>query len=197
MATSMPRAARCPCTAPPPPPNPLQPDPPNPLDPLACYLRDDAPWAAAGIGVDVSLLHLSDGRSSHLARVRHASVPPSVELLHGARAAGAPNALKWFCLATEDQPEQPQQQRPQPQQAQQQAQQPPPPQHGSPAAGGAAPALERCAGLAGVMRAGGCAPDGSECLLNITITGADGRRISERLQPLTAPGNLALSPATT
>eukprot|EP00966_Prymnesium_polylepis_P318734 7361388-Prymnesium_polylepis.1 len=47
------------------------------------------------------------------------------------------------------------------------------------------------------MRAGGCAPDGSDCLLNIAIAGADGRRISERLQPLTAPGNLALSTATT
>ena len=50
------------------------------------------------------------------------------------------------------------------------------------------------------MRAGDCAPDGSDCLLNITIAGADGSRISERLQPLncaSAPGNLALSTATT
>ena len=47
------------------------------------------------------------------------------------------------------------------------------------------------------MGAGGCAPDGSDCLLNITITGADGLIISERVQPLTAPGSLALSTETT
>mgnify|MGYP002630926238 CR=1 FL=1 len=90
-----------------------------------------------------------------------------MDALPSVAADGAPNALEWFCLEPS----------------------------GS-ANNASTPAPSGCAPLESTLQAAGCTSDASDCMLNITLSAADGSWVRERVQPLTDPKALALPAAT-
>jgi len=144
--------------------------------PLVCYIRNDCPRRARALRVSISFLRLGDGASTTV-RKFDTSVQPVSEL-PSEGPPHAPNALHWACVA-EQQP------------ANSSSREQRVVEAAEPSS------ISHCAALVDVLKLAGCKQDATDCLLNVSITSADGAIKSEHLQPLVAPKDLAFRANTT